>query len=818
MNNRPMELLAPAGDFEALRAAVQNGADAVYLGAGAFNARRTAGNFDGDALDEAVAYCHARGVKVHVTLNTLVREDEFDALIDAVRALNRAGADAAIVQDFGVARALRQIAPDIQLHASTQMAVHNRQGVAFLRDQGFDRAVLAREMTFSEMAECAREGIEIEAFAHGALCVACSGQCLMSSLVGGRSGNRGLCAQPCRLPWRLDDRAGCLLSTRDLCGIADLARLRDAGVASLKIEGRLKRAEYVAVTVAAYRRALDALDEGRAIDLDGERAELAQMFNRGGFTRGYGPGVSESDLMYPERPNHIGVRVGACRRDGEVTLDADVLAGDALALRGRGEDAPVKLSGAAGERVRCPQARRGDGLFRLVSEAQMKAARVSFRGEKRQAPITAKATLRVGQPALLEVTDGVHTSQAAGEVVEAATGRGLDSARVIAQLQKTGGTPYRLERVALDADANAFCPASLLNALRRDALAALDAARTAVEREERPYDAEADAAILEATFKDQGAQSQSLPLWGRCPGAAGTDEVDDRLHSEKPLLLAQSPDPRQLEAALACGADVAVFAPDDLRPVALEQIDLAMLSRRGRVGLAVPAVLTARALDALNAWALENRDSIEITFLSNVGQLGLQWPGIRAGDYMLNVGSRASEAQLAAWGLERFTPSVELNAGQLHRLGGRMDLVMWGRIPLMHLRHCPLRAAKGAKGPHADCRHCDACPPAERLDGRALVDRKGVAFPLRRLAMEGGESGGCVVQVLNSAPLMPLRRLDRLPRAGGWRLLLNPGEPTEAVVKVYRAALDGEDFRVLPEWEIIENMNTTTGHYFRGVE
>ncbi len=817
MNSRPMELLAPAGDFEALRAAVQNGADAVYLGAGAFNARRTAGNFDGDALDEAVAYCHARGVKVHVTLNTLVREDEFDALLDAVRAVNRSGADAAIVQDFGVARALRQVAPDIQLHASTQMAVHNRQGVAFLREQGFDRAVLARELTFAEMAECAREGIEIETFAHGALCVACSGQCLMSSLVGGRSGNRGLCAQPCRLPWRLDDRAGCLLSTRDLCGIADLARLRDAGVASLKIEGRLKRAEYVAVTVAAYRRALDALDEGRAIDPDGERATLAQMFNRGGFTRGYGPGVSESDLMYPERPNHIGVRVGECRRDGEVTLNADVLAGDALALRGRGEDVPVKLSGAAGARVRCPQARRGDGLFRLVSEAQVKAARESFRGEHRQASIVAKATLRVGQPARLEVTDGVRTAQAAGDVVEAATGRGLDSARVIAQLQKTGGTPYAVERVALDADANAFCPASLLNALRRDALAALDAARTAVEREDRPYDAGADAAIIDAD-RQNGAQSRSLPPWGRCPGAAGTDEVDVRRPSDKPLLFAQSPDLRQLELARACGADVAVFAPADLRPAALEKIDLAALARGGRVGLAVPAVTTARALDALNAWALENSDSIGITFLSNVGQLGLEWPGVRAGDYLLNVGSRASEAQLAAWGMDRFTPSVELNTGQLHRLGGRMDLVMWGRIPLMHLRHCPLRAAKGMKGPHAACRHCDACPPAERLDGKALVDRKGVAFPLRRLAMEGGESGGCVVQVLNSAPLMPLRRLDRLPRAGGWRLLLDPGEPTEAVVKVYRAALDGADFRALPEWEIIENMNTTTGHYFRGVE
>ena len=784
MHNRRMELLAPAGDFDALRAAVQNGADAVYLGAGNFNARRSAGNFDGDALNRAVAYCHARGVKVHVTLNTLVREDEFEALLAAARDVYASGADAAIVQDLGVTRALRQIAPEIQLHASTQMAVHNRQGVAFLREQGFHRAVLARELTFGEMADCAKEGIEIEAFVHGALCVACSGQCLMSSLVGGRSGNRGLCAQPCRLPWKLDGASGCLLSTRDLCAIGDLAKLRDAGVASLKIEGRLKRAEYVAVTVAAYRRALDALEAGREIDLDAERDALRQMFNRGGFTRGYGPGVSERDLMYPERPNHIGVRVGECRRDGEIVLTAAVQPADALALRGRGGDASVKLGGVPGEAVRCPQAKRGDGLWRLVSEEQMRSARESFGGERRQASVAARATLRVGEAARLSVTDGVHTAEATGEAIEAATGRPFDRERAAAQLRKTGGTAYRVDQIELDADANAFCPASLLNALRREALTKLDAERTAVWREAGAYD-----------FACRG-------------GAAPTEE-------SRPLLLAQSSDLRQLEAALASGADAAVFAPSDVCPEALAAVDLAPLAEKGRVALAVPAVLGAEALDGLNAWALKNRDFIGVTFLSNIGQLGLDWPGQRVGDYMLNVGNAAAAAQLADWGLDGFTPSVELNAGQIRQLEGFTNLIAWGRIPLMHLRHCPLRAARNLPGRHADCRRCDGCAPSERLDGRKLIDRKGAAFPLRRLAEPGC---GCVVQVLNAAPLMPLRHLDRLPKAPAWRLLLEPDEPTEAIVKVYRAALNGGDFKALPEWEIIDAMNTTTGHYFRGVE
>ena len=781
-----MELLAPAGDEAALRAAVQNGADAVYLGAGSFNARRNAGNFDGDALDAAVAYCHARGVKVHVTLNTLVRQDEFKALEAAVEAVNRSGADAVIVQDFGVARALRRMAPGIALHASTQMAVHNRQGVAFLRDMGFDRAVLARELTFGEMAACAKEGIEIETFVHGALCVACSGQCLMSSLVGGRSGNRGLCAQPCRLPWRLEGREGHLLSTRDLCAIDRLAELRDAGVASRKIEGRLKRAEYVAVTVAAYRKALDALYGGGSVDLSAERAELAQMFNRGGFTSGYGPGVKETELMYPRRPNHVGVEVGRCIRRGEVLLDAAVETADALALRGpEGDDVPVRLAGGVGERVRCPQAKPGDALFRLVSDAQLRRARESFAGEARQVPIEMSAVLRVGEPARLAVSDGAHAAEVSGEAVQAATGKPFDRARAEAQLRKTGGTPYAVTCVSIDADGNAFCPASLLNGLRRDALAALEAKRTAVARPSLPPEA------LE------------LPRQVR----------------EKPLLMAQSGDIAVLEKALDLGADVAVFAPEDVRPEALARADLAGLAARGRVALAVPAVLTAEALDGLNAWALENRERISMTLLGNVGQLGLEWPGERVGDYMLNVGNNASVRQLEDWGLSAYTPSVELNAGQIGELGGRTNLVVWGRLPLMHLRHCPLRAAEGMKGRHADCRHCDGCEDAAKLNGKALIDRKGVAFPLRRIAEPAsGGAGGCVVQVLNSAQLMPLRRLDRLPATSGWRLLLDGDAPVEAVVRVYRAALDGEDFRRMDEWSAIERLNTTTGHYFRGVE
>ena len=474
MSDARMELLAPAGDMDALRAAVQNGADAVYLGTGTFNARRHAGNFDGDGLNEAVAYCHARGVKVHVTVNTLVRQDELEALFDTIRQVNESGADAVIVQDFGVARAVRQIAPEMELHASTQMAAHNAQAARFLKDQGFDRVVLARECTFEDMAACAATGIDVEVFVHGALCVACSGQCLMSSLVGGRSGNRGLCAQPCRLPWRLDGREGYLLSTRDLCALDDLPRLRQAGVASLKIEGRLKRAEYVAVTVAAYRRALDALYAGETLDTDALREDLRQMFNRGGFTRGYGPGMEERTLMYPQRPNHIGVPVGRATRRGEVALDVSVArrrAGAAPGGRRRAREA-VRHSGRG-------RALPEGGAGRPAGAAGQSRHRCARPGELRgRAPahprLTVQATLKVGARA----ADGLGRRPYRPRRRASGAGRHRQALRP----GPRAAAASKDRRHALpDARASNWMPmprlrpASMLNALRRTALAALEA-------------------------------------------------------------------------------------------------------------------------------------------------------------------------------------------------------------------------------------------------------------------------------------------------------------------------------------------------------
>ncbi len=816
------ELLAPAGGRDALIAAVQSGADAVYLGAGSFNARQSADNFGGNALADAIAYAHARGVRVHVTLNTLVREDERTALIQAIEEIAAAGADAVLVQDFGVARLTREIAPEMPLHASTQMAAHNRSAVQFLAEQGFARAVLAREMSLAEIRACAGLGIETEVFVHGALCVACSGQCLFSSLVGGRSGNRGRCAQPCRLPYRMDGREGYLLSTRDLCAIDRLDELADAGVASLKIEGRLKRPEYVSTVVRAYRAALD-----HAIAPDESTIQsLRQMFNRGGFTEGYLPGVSDTRLIYSARPNHLGVEVGKCVQSGKIRLSANLDPADALALRAPAmrnplpkadfsnenaanssdcmetlaPDRPIKLTGRAGETVACSEARKGDALIRLVSEAQMRSAREYCAAEHRAADVNARLILRVGQPLELIVTDDTQTSPAArcengnvspaesdcysdsltshtaiafGVMVERAQNRVTDPGRVRAQLEKTGGTAYRMRQIELDMDSDAFCPISALNALRRDALEKLNALRTP-----RPYALHAPRPIA--------------PLAHTAPAAP-----EIMLESANPAVLAHA------------GGGNAIFSPEDVR---LPALNAALELLPGRFFLAPPMVLGEESLQSLNAWANAHSDRIAGVYLTNIGQFALAWPGALRADFSLNAANRAAIRQLRDWGVGRIAPSVELTTGQIALLDGELELVVHGYLPLMQLRHCPYRTTHELPGPHALCRRCDSC--SEPVTGKTLTDRTGAQFTLRRVATDEG----CIVRILNSVPLMLLRRADRLPKADAWRIRTEDAGEAEALLRLYALAARGADFKSDPAWTKYESLPATTGHFFRGVE
>lgn len=422
-----MEILSPAGSPEAVRAAVCAGANAVYLGYGSFNARRNAKNFTEEELAAAVSYCHLRGVKLYLTLNTLANDRELPQAAELAMHASKIGIDAVLVQDLGIVRMLRQVVPDLPVHASTQMSVHNLDGVKAAADLGITRAVLARELSGKDIAYiCEHSPIEIETFVHGALCMCHSGQCYMSSIIGGRSGNRGLCAQPCRLAYGWGDHAdGYPLSLKDASMANHLQEFQRMGVASVKIEGRMKRPEYVWVVTKIYA---DALREGRDPTPE-ELRRLEHAFSRQGFTDSYYRGETG--------PHMFGVR--------ENTPEPRELFAEARAAHEKGD---------------------GPGI-----------------------PVRFYAMIRPGEPVQVGVEDDQgRVVTAAGDTPEVARSRPVTQADVEAQLSKTGGTAYRCTEVRSLVENGLSVPLSALNGLRRQVLDQLTAQRTAVpERRSNPY-------------------------------------------------------------------------------------------------------------------------------------------------------------------------------------------------------------------------------------------------------------------------------------------------------------------------------------------
>ena len=411
-----IELLSPAGSPEGVIAAVQNGADAVYMGMGNFNARRGAKNFTDEEFERAVRYCRVRGCKVYVTLNTLVNDREVESALQAARLASEAGADGIIIQDLGLISAIRQYLPDIPLHASTQMSIHNLAGVEAAAELGMTRAVLARELSLDQIRFITQNSpIETEIFVHGALCFCHSGQCYMSALIGQRSGNRGMCAQPCRLQYslggRMDDHP---LSLKDSCLIDRLQEIEDAGVACIKIEGRMKRPEYTAIVTKIYATALKEHRQPSADELN----ELERAFSRQGFTQGYFDGG---------RQDMFGVR-------GEADRDSDQLFAQARKAYSEGE------------------LRRVPVHFYTVCEKNQPIRAIAF-------------------------DDDGHKAVASGRVPEKARGQGLSAGYLTEQMYKTGGTPYNVVENRAQTDPGLFLPAAAVNELRRGLVAELNEQR-----------------------------------------------------------------------------------------------------------------------------------------------------------------------------------------------------------------------------------------------------------------------------------------------------------------------------------------------------
>ncbi len=722
-----------------MEAAVRAGADAVYFGLSHFNARARAKNFDEATLAETIAYLHAHGVRGYVTLNTLVFDEELDRMRGAIEMVAHAGADAVIVQDLGVARLAREIAPSLPIHASTQMTCTDAAACELAKELGAKRVILARELSLDDIrALRAGTDVEIEVFVHGALCIAYSGQCLTSEAIGGRSANRGACAQACRLPYELvvdgelrdlGERAY-LLSPQDLEASSMVPDLIAAGVCSLKIEGRLKGPEYVAATVSLYRKAIDAAMAGSASDLTEARDLALQTFSRGSDAGFFG-GVDHQRLVDGTTCDHRGVRVGTVlgteRQRGKlhakVRLERRVVRGEGLLVQGGfagegeigGRVWSISVGGAEVDAAEAGDdalvwlgpdrsvlgAVAGRRVFRTDAPKAEAAAR-QLEGAKVAIHVTAEGN--VGEPLTLRaVSSRGHRAEIRSDVLlEPAQKRGLDEALLRDKVGKLGDTPFALGELTVAVAPGAFISPTVLNDLRRR-MATLLEGSVGGAHEVRPL-ASVTAVARDLTL---GAPSKARGIFVLCRNlaqaeaavAAGADGVG--------LDFLELTGTGQAVRALRAAGNVHItLAPPRIRKPTEEKID------RFLTALAPDAVLV-RGLGALHEASRRADASFEAI-----------------ADFSLNVTNRIAAREVLGRGVSVFTPSFDLDAAQLlsllddPELAQRAEVVLHHPMPLFHMEHCVFAALLSTGTDHRTCgRPCDR----HQL---SLRDRAGMGHPV----------------------------------------------------------------------------------------
>lgn len=689
------ELLSPAGGWDSLVAAVQSGADAVYMGFGAYNARRSAKNFTEEEFSQAVRYCHLRGVKVYLTLNTLLTDRELPGAAELLHKASRLGVDAVLIQDWGVWQLARQAAPELPLHASTQMSLHTLGGARRAAELGLTRVVLARELSRRDIAAICRDcPAEVEVFAHGALCMCYSGQCALSAVIGGRSGNRGTCAQPCRLPYGVNAPAagGHPLSLKDANLSPYLQELEDMGVACLKLEGRMKRPEYVAVITSIYRRLIDEKRGPTAA----ESQALEQAFSRSGFTDGY--------YRHRKGPAMFGTRP---------------------------ENAPEPKE--------------------LFNETR----KLYENGEHKRIPITMQAAIFPDKPAALTVSDGAHAVTVTGPVPEVARNRALTAEDTAERLQKTGGTVFRCETAEVSIGDGLMLSASAINGLRRDALDALAAARTAVpERRSLPTPA-----LPERETFSPAAPKLTCSI-------ARLDQLTDAVAETVEL----------------------VYVPIELLP--------RLTDYRGRAKLCAVLPRVWRDGDeAVFRKILETTPALSAVSIGNAGHMAIVegLPLEKRGDFGLNVFNSRAVDFWRQQGLDSVTVSFELRHQQVRVLRKYLPCegIVYGRLPLMVTENCMTGNAGNCRG---DKRLCDG--------ENYLTDRTGARFPLL------GQYG-CRCEIENSRTLFLADKLEwRNCGLTYARLRFTTESPAQCDAALRRYLGEGE---WMPE-------KFTRGLFYRGVE
>lgn len=846
------ELLAPAGDWDCAKAAVENGADAIYFGLEKFNARMRANNFTIGDLPKLMEFLHRRGVKGYVTFNILTFENELAQAEEYLRAIIAAGVDAAIVQDVGICRLIRQLSPDFPIHGSTQMTVTSAAGVAFARELGCNLVVLARECSIAEIETIRRgsnvEGREpdsasvlpstldsglstlpLEVFVHGALCVAYSGQCLTSESLGGRSANRGECAQACRMPYELisdgkqvplgDKRY--LLSPQDLSGLEVLPKLVQAGVSSLKIEGRLKSAEYVANITRVYRQALDKLVESRASRIEGQsvlvsgsrpstldprRYDLEMAFSRGLFTGWFG-GIDNQKLVHARFGKKRGVFLGEVTRvadekvalklvaplkpgDGVVfdagTPDQDEEGGRVYQVTPRGTE--TWLGFGHGD-VNFHRIKIGDKLWKTNDPELDKRLRQSFEGDKIrfQRPLHLEVHGLVGKPfTLIARDDEGHVAKLDSTVaLVAAEKQPLTTERLREQLGRLGGTPFKLGELKNELVGEVMLPISELNRLRRDVVTALEKQRATPKRW----------TINASSSRRESAQTLETHLttsWPKLDQSRLTSTATAEL-----IVLVRNL--AQLDAALQCGIQTIYCEFED--PKKYREAVTTFHTARGCVSpssilnppSSQPSIYVAppRIFKSGEEWTLEQVRSCNADgyLVRNHEHLSFFAKDRRVGDFSLNIANHlAADYFKNQFGLERVTASYDLNVQQLDALlSGAppewFEITIHQHMPMFHMEHCVFCAFLSKGKDYRDCGR-----PCDKHDVR-LKDRVGALHPLKA-------DVGCRNTVFNSQAQTGAEFVERMLALGvrHFRIeFLNetPAEVAQTITK-YRQLLRGE--------------------------
>lgn len=716
------EILAPAGSMEALRAAISAGADAVYIGGSGFGARAYADNPDTEAMLEAIEYVHLRGKRLYLTVNTLVKEQEFGALYQFLAPYYAAGLDAAIVQDVGVLHFLAREFPGLSLHASTQMTLTGAAGLSLFYDYPVTRLVPARELSLPEIAEiCKNSGKEVEIFVHGALCYCYSGQCLMSSLIGGRSGNRGRCAQPCRMEYDAEKGKKYWLSPKDLCGLPVLPELLQTGAASFKIEGRMKRPEYAAAVTAAYRRFTDLYfalgDEGYRTYLkehpqllSEEVEKLSDLYNRGGFTEGCFLCHNGAELMSVHRPNHFGVPVGkvveGSRGEARIRLTKEVFAQDVLELRrenrkeagGQGYyEYTVGCGGAAGTEIKARllptiSARPGDMVYRMKNSVLLKELEDTYVGKEKKQRIQGAFYAKAGEPCTLSVWTECGGGLPAvafpqqekktvsvsveGFVCEKAEKLPATEEAVAKQLKKTGNDCFEFDTLEITLADNVFLPNGLLNELRRNALARL-------AEEIRVQYMRGAKAVREEDEKEET-----------------NDIVQTSRQNSGPYLDCVVSTVEQAQAAADAEGVRRVYLEYNLQETAEKLCTFAAkLKKAGKeLWIALPRICRRKTLERLKAELMLYHGIFDGYLVRNYETLSMvmekdpQWRlriCLDSNLYVMNHEAKRFYRKLFGTCEGICTAPLELSKKELRALGiSDMTLVVYGKLPLMVSAHC----------------------------------------------------------------------------------------------------------------------------------